>query len=125
MLKLKKLLAAAVILLLPATAAVFIASPAMASYSSCPASHICAYTDSNGNGSQWTLPWNGLDICQGVPGGWNDVISSAINQTPSYKVIFYSEANCWGGTITVWNGSTQNSFWPLNDTTSSWRMQLA
>jgi len=102
------------------------ASPAHAAYSSCPASHICAYTDSNGNGSQWTLPWVGLNNCQGMPGGWNDVISSAINKTPSYKVLFYSEAGCWGGTITVWNGGdTDNNFWPFNDTTSSWEMKLA
>jgi hypothetical protein len=101
-----------------------IQSPALASYSSCPGSSICAYSDSNGNGAQYVLPWVGLNNCQGMPAGWNDVVSSAINKTPSYKVVFYSEG-CWGGTITVWPGGTQNGFWPMNDATSSWEMQLA
>lgn len=117
MLRLKRLLAAMAILLLPIGAAVFaVAAPAQAAYSNCWS--WCAYTDSNGNGAQWTIPAS-PNVCQSVPGGWNDVISSAINVGANWRVVFYSEANCWGGAITVWPGNTQNSFWPINDATSS------
>lgn len=93
------------------------ATPAHAAYSNCY--FICAYTDSGGNGSQWTLPAI-LNSCQSVPGGWNDVISSAYNTASSWRVTFYSEAGCWGIAHTFWPGNS-GSVYP-NDSTSSWKI---
>ena len=94
------------------------ATPAHAAYSNC--FFICAYTDSGGNGSQWTLPAV-LNSCQSVPGGWNDVISSAYNTASSWRVTFYTEAGCWGGAKTFWPGNS-GDMWPINDTASSWKI---
>ncbi len=92
----------------------------------CPASALCVYQDTHGNGPM-TYFGGWRNTCLNVIPSWNDRISS-IDNNMSIKVAFYDNANC-GASASAWwftvpagyqatSGDSIFSWW-MNDEISS------
>ncbi len=92
----KRLLAALAILFAVGTATVALQSPAMAD-PPCSSGYICLYSDSNGGGSQLSIP-SLPGSCYSLGGGWNNIASSAVANL-GYTIYLRDNWDCTGSSI--------------------------
>lgn len=81
------------------------ASPASASYATCPAGQTCVYTGFNGGGSQLALPFSTFDppyTCWDFGGSWNNNIESAKTDYGNlYGIDVWTGQGCTGSRYRV------------------------